>query len=728
MRTGRFFIFPLFLLFLLIWSGHALCLSTFKAEEVQYDADKKIYTDKKGQLVTGIVQEFYPEGTLKEESALLDGKRHGLWKTFYNDGKLKTEMPYHTGYPDGLSKTYYPNGNLKEETLFVQGQKKGVSREFYESGALKSESSYQDGRKLGESKNFADTGSPAQTPTTIILSETEPTARSIAAAQYLPADTMALVTISKIADMTKAIPASPLGRLLGKDTVHALMKEVKASSQEVAQYDMTMQIFTDFVHNPAVQQLFGNSLSLAVLPVDLDSIAMADDDATAMLRYILGLATTTTPVSADTFTALTKGKLVATQETINGLNMIKLALQKGRNELNLYAHIDGNNVLMAFVPETIQLAMAEKNQARPDLRLATNKGFVEAERFWATYPGETTYAQIFVNFERFLAAWTQATHPSIQEFLDDPDINLGMVIDLYRGVQSAFGIIYTKEQNLENVCALTFDEAKLHSSTKKVFTTKASDNPYLYLLQKQPLLYLWGSALNLEQFFASISPDDPQTMDKELKEVFGLSATELTKSIGPQYGFMLDSIVNDGLFPIPKIVIWAELRNEAAIKGTIAHIRKMIVSEGGPDAVETKAGNTNFLSWALMPGDAGQPSVAIHNKTLYITSSAQTMKNILTNSAIPNRMPEETITRVGQEVGQKLAKANSAAGLAYPKEIAEPLLGVIDFINQYAGGELPTMVVKRELGLFLQSIDYTAVHCNLETGKLGCTYTMKWAD
>lgn len=752
MRTGRFFILPLLLLFLLIWGGSALCLSTFKASELQYDATKKIYTDKNGQHITGMVQNFYPEGALKEESAVVEGKRHGLWKTFhksgeldwerpyvqgegegifkryYKDGKVMIEAPHHAGYPEGLSKTYYPNGKLKEETLFVRGQKEGVSKEFYESGALKSETSYQDGRKLGTSKEFADTGTPAQAPTIILVSETEPMAQSIAAAQYLPADTMFLATISRITAMTKGIPASSLGRLLGKDTVHALMQELKSPPEAVAQYDMGLQIFTDFIYNPSFQQLFGDSLTFAVLPMDLDSIAAADN-ADAILRYILAVATTSTPVSAETFTALSKGKLVATQETINGLNMIKLTLlQKANESVILYAHVDNNNVLMALVPETIELAMAEKNKAAPELGLAMAKDFIEAERFWANYPGESTYAQVFVNLERFLAAWTQATHPDIKAIMDDPDINLGLMFDFYRGLQSSFGIVYTKEQSLDSVFALTFDESKLHSITKKVLTTKASDNAYLYLLQKQPLLYIWGSALNLEQFFASLSKNDPQSMDREMKEAFGLGTTELAQSIGPQYGFMLDSIVNEGLFPIPKIVLWAELRDEAAIKVAIDHIRKLIVTEGGPDAVETKEGNTSFLSWPLMPGDAGQPAVAVHNKTLYITSSVQTMKNILTNTAIPNRMPEETITRVGKEIGQKIATANSAVGLAYPKEIAEPLLGVIDFINHSSGGGMPTTVIKREFGLFLQSIDYTAAYCNLETGKLECTYTMKWAE
>lgn len=59
----------------------------------------------------GIVKGFYPNGTLKSEAEMRDGKGSGLLKTYYENGKLQMETTAENSKIKGELTFYYPNGN-----------------------------------------------------------------------------------------------------------------------------------------------------------------------------------------------------------------------------------------------------------------------------------------------------------------------------------------------------------------------------------------------------------------------------------------------------------------------------------------------------------------------------------------------------------------------------------------------------------------------------------------
>lgn len=53
-----------------------------------------------------ILREFYPEGTLKSEAEIKEGKRHGRYREYYENGKLKFRGKYANNQPKGTWKYY----------------------------------------------------------------------------------------------------------------------------------------------------------------------------------------------------------------------------------------------------------------------------------------------------------------------------------------------------------------------------------------------------------------------------------------------------------------------------------------------------------------------------------------------------------------------------------------------------------------------------------------------
>lgn len=81
-----------------------------------------------------VYREVYPDGAVKIEGQLKDGKRNGVWKSFYD------------------------NGNNWSETYFLDGKKNGHSITWYKNGVVRYVGEYKNDKKTGEWKFYDKKG------------------------------------------------------------------------------------------------------------------------------------------------------------------------------------------------------------------------------------------------------------------------------------------------------------------------------------------------------------------------------------------------------------------------------------------------------------------------------------------------------------------------------------------------------------------------------------------
>ncbi len=492
---------------------------------------------------------------------------------------------------------------------------------------------------------------------------------------------------------------------------------MQSRPEAIQEYDQMSKRLSDFVTSASFRLIFGDSVSFAVLPFDLKAL---QDNPEAMKRILVAITTTSAPVSAETFGSLAallnKGEV--TKEESNGLQLLKVSMGN-RPDVFFYAYIDQQDVLLALSPEVIKACVDNKAKGQ-EQTLASWPAFSRAKDFWAKYPAERTYGRNFVNIERITDLMRQSKNPDIER-----------VARMYQGFDQAFDVTYTTGGTLENRGFLSYREDKLEPQMKALITLSREKNAYLHLLRNQPLCYVWDTSFDLENTVGllNLKPEDREELDKGLREALGLGLQELSGALGPQYGLTLDAIVNTGLFPLPKITVFVQLRDKAMVEKAVAHLRAKIEEEGGTAAVEDEVDGKKFISWPLLPGDAGQPAVGLTDTTFYLTSSTQGMKEILRSTAVPGKIPENITAQLGEETRGRLASANASSMLVYPGQISEPLLGLIDFANNYiSGGAIQTKTLKRELGALLNSMEWIAGAVNVQQDRMEWNSTLKWAE
>lgn len=93
-------------------------------EEMEEDAEsekelmselQRFYVEK---FQGNVLREFYPEGALKSETEIKDGKRHGRHREYYEDGILKVRGKYSKNQPKGTWKYYTEEGKFERKEKF----------------------------------------------------------------------------------------------------------------------------------------------------------------------------------------------------------------------------------------------------------------------------------------------------------------------------------------------------------------------------------------------------------------------------------------------------------------------------------------------------------------------------------------------------------------------------------------------------------------------------------
>ena len=104
---------------------------------------------------------YYPNGQLRGECHLFDGKPVGVTKLWHENGVLSWECPFEKGLENGLIRQWNKEGKLLGECRMVHGT--GTNKSWHENGQLEREVSSINGRLCGRFRCWDEDGKPVST-------------------------------------------------------------------------------------------------------------------------------------------------------------------------------------------------------------------------------------------------------------------------------------------------------------------------------------------------------------------------------------------------------------------------------------------------------------------------------------------------------------------------------------------------------------------------------------
>ena len=107
----------------------------------------------------GLIREYYPNGSIKNEVTYVDGVRHGPCKGFHENGSLALEGKFHHDNHYGVLTTYYESGAKSAHIEYdIIARQVGDSISWHENGQIKGKSKMVDGLAQGEVVYFHENG------------------------------------------------------------------------------------------------------------------------------------------------------------------------------------------------------------------------------------------------------------------------------------------------------------------------------------------------------------------------------------------------------------------------------------------------------------------------------------------------------------------------------------------------------------------------------------------
>lgn len=109
-------------------------------------------------VFTGVMLEFYPDGTVQSRSGVSNGLLEGMSEGWWTNGVLAVRESFQAGRSHGLRTKWDTEGHRIAETTIREGRIEGWHREWHTNGRMSLEVAMSEGRPHGLSRKWNPEG------------------------------------------------------------------------------------------------------------------------------------------------------------------------------------------------------------------------------------------------------------------------------------------------------------------------------------------------------------------------------------------------------------------------------------------------------------------------------------------------------------------------------------------------------------------------------------------
>ena len=518
-------------------------------------------------------------------------------------------------------------------------------------------------------------------------------------AAYLPQDTLAVVSLIDLKGLSESFPASTLGTFLAKPTVHGMLTELGVQPDDLAEYDSFYDGLAGVMTNPAFRQVFGDDAVAAVLSPNAG--LLQSDTEQELRKSLLVFGTSSVSGALDSFARLVMSKSV-TQESVDGLDVTRI--QVDENEV-IYGYADGGVLVLAYEPGNIAAAVKRK-QTGSSLQESAAYGAVKT--FWAQAAGGREYARTYLNLFQVRGLLAGSA-----------DEDGRQLAEYFQGFQGMGSVIFDREGALHVTSRVNYDSTALNDLVKKQYQAVSKENISLGLLTSKALLYYWASVVDKAYIKGLMSAaDDAQyrKADTRMQRELGLSLDEVIGAVGPQTGLVVNEIVNAGLFPLPKVVLYLQIRDHDVAGKIIERLRKDIADRGFAAEQSEEVNGHTIYYWSVLPGEATQPALVLTDTMLYVANGKSALAALVDQGATPAVLPAAMAETLGDELVEKVSDSNYTTFVLRPKRLAGQLKDAADWLAGMlaAGNGVSAEQLKLEILKLMGSVDVLTATSHIE--------------
>ena len=195
--------------------------------------------------------------------------------------------------------------------------------------------------------------------------------------------------------------------------------------------------------------------------------------------------------------------------------------------------------------------------------------------------------------------------------------------------------------------------------------------------------------------------------DARVQKELGLSLDEIIAAVGPQSGMVVNEIVNTGLFPLPKVIFFLQIKDHKVAQQILDNVRSKIAERGFAAEQSQEINGYTIYFWSVLPGEATQPALVLTDNMLYLANGKSSLEKLIAGDRSPAAVPADMAVSLGSELVTMIESSNYNTFIMSPARLATEVKDAADWLAgmMAASKGVSAEKLKQEILTLMHSVD-----------------------
>jgi len=502
----------------------------------------------------------------------------------------------------------------------------------------------------------------------------------------LPKEALVYVHLNDVEKNLQQMASMPLWKAVSNINYDLLIEKNIIPRQQKMAIDMVRAQITEVLNNPMVKKLFGKEVAFAVYSPEQDIEAMVGNmkgfDPKVIEELLSGfvLVTRVEPDvqfaevltrSVSQFGAnVTQGQVEYKGEIIRTLSVANAGIKLG--------FVRFGDLLVLGVGEKAARLSIDTFRGAPSL--LDDPQFQDIQSSFLDSPAAVGY----FDFETFLSLISDQVK-KLASAGADANIGQGQVEKAFNKMAGLEKFVFSFQMapvmRFNN--AVLMNTAKLDPEYAKLYTCPAEDNKTIEFVPKGVLGYQWTNCFELDYYWREIKKEVVKKLNAapkidELEQKIGFDIElDILPAFGDEVGGYISDILVGGIFPIPKIALFIEIKDRLKAERLLDKLKDQ------PVAMLQEENHSGVpLKYIALPfGEDVQPGYCFLDDYLLVATSRNLLKSSI--DASKNSLLSLPADMAFKEVNFGLTDKNRSVQFVKIGEILSKARGIIGWSNEW---------------------------------------------
>lgn len=443
----------------------------------------------------------------------------------------------------------------------------------------------------------------------------------------LPGDTLGMVRFCEMKKQIDRFKAGRMGQALAGLDLPRLMEVLSIPPAQRTVVLQEIENFKAAIESSWFDTLFGQDVSVAVLNVPIEIEMLESGDIQSVLDALVLVARPKAPVRV--------------LESLNSMFSTQLAVQTDAYqqwEINQFVLENGHPVFYALADGLMVAGLSAAPVKRClDQTLDQTSSLLQSQTYQRHcaglyQPGQTDMVA-YADADKVIATITEYVNSLLGI---DPDmaalVKTKKQLESIRGLESLNFVQYDDGGPLvRSKMIVAIDENRLSPTLAAAMKTAPMTNPTLKNVPAKALMYSWQNTVDLKLVWEEVKqlpemkPEVLEQIEQTVAMQTGMEMEALLAAFGSQFGLLINDINMGGMFPIPELALFIEVKQPELIDQLL---KQQISQFNMPLQKETYRGaDVQYLTIPMMANLS--PSYILSDGFCTLSSSQTLLKGML---------------------------------------------------------------------------------------------------